>query len=71
MLRKRSIGGVKRGAVLVFKHNIDATKHKGLDLRLDKCHEKWCQAVKYYCSGERSRLFKCPKSLIKELWKSC
>ena len=62
-------GGSTKGAIIVFKHKINADKYKGLDLCLES-DEKWSQVVKYYRSGKNSILYKCPSKLAFELKKT-
>ena len=63
----RKKGGRNKGALIVFKHKIDATKYAGLDLSLESSNEKWCQVVKQYRNGEDPQLSGCPISLAREL----
>ena len=60
-------GGPSEGAIIVFKHKIDGKAYKGLDLCLEESFDKWKKVVKYYRSGQKSRLFACPKTLVAEL----
>jgi len=60
-------GGPNGGAVIVFKHKINATVYKGLDLCLEESVDKWRRVVKYYRCGQKSHLHTCPRGLIKEL----
>ena len=62
-------GGSTKGAIIVFKHKINADKYKGLDLCFES-DEKWSQVVKYYRSGEKKGLYNCPKKLVSELKKT-
>ena len=66
----RRKGGPRGGAVIVFKHKLDATAYRGLDLSPEENVNKWKQVVKYYRCGQKSRLFVCPKSLATELNKT-
>ena len=65
----RKKGGRNKGALIVFKHKIDARKYAGLDLSLESSNEKWHQVVKYYRNGEDRQLSGCPLSLARELHK--
>lgn len=56
-----------KGAVIVFRHSIDGSKHNGIDTNLDEDDALWTNIVRYNRSERNAQYFKCPKKLKKKL----